>query len=425
VNTQHPAADAAHRVGAGPRHAAPDDEMAPPKSRPDYRRPLVGLATVAALVGVVALCVSLFRGDFDQGLSVTVLSARAGLVLNSDAKVKLHGVQIGRVAAINARPDGQAAIELSLDESQVHLVPANVLVEIASPTAFGAKSIELLDPENPSPQRISAGQVIHARHVMVEINTLFQQLTSLLDKVAPDKLNETLAALGSALSGRGHQIGKTIDQLDALLATIEPALPALSRDLAAAPTVFNTYADAAPDLVAIIDNTTRLSRWIVDEQHNLDAFLLSAIGLAQAGTPVLSENRQPLTDVLHLLVPTTDLTNEYNPALNCQITAMAHIAKWPPLRIPGAEVIAGLTAGQERYRYPGDLPKAAAKGGPHCEDLPVPFLSRPRWVVADTGSNPWKYGNQNIVLNSDGLKQWLFGPIDGPPRNTAQIGQPG
>src|SRR2546430_1428667 len=99
-------------VTSGPRRwrpdpiretAAPDEGRARPKStleRPDYRRPLAGLATVAALVGVVALCVSLFRGDFDQGLSVTVISPRAGLVLNSDAKVKLHGVKIGRVAAI-------------------------------------------------------------------------------------------------------------------------------------------------------------------------------------------------------------------------------------------------------------------------------------------------------------------------------------
>jgi phospholipid/cholesterol/gamma-HCH transport system substrate-binding protein len=408
VRAQHPAVDAGHRVDAGGR-----------------RRALAGLAAVVAFVGVVGLAVGLFRGDFARGLPVTVISSRAGLVLNSDAKVKLHGVQIGRVTAINARPDGQAVIDLTLDESQVHLVPANVLVEIASPTAFGAKSVELVDPEHPSSERISAGQVIQSRHVMVEINTLFQQLTTLLQRVAPDKLNETLTALGSALSGRGHQIGQTIDEFDAFLATIEPALPTLSRDLAAAPTVFNTYADAAPHLVATIDNTTRISQSIVDEQHNMDEFLLSAIGLAQAGNPLLTENRQPLTDVLHLLVPTTDLTNKYNPALNCQITGMAHIAKWPPLRIPGAEVIAGLTAGQERYRYPGDLPKVGAKGGPHCEDLPVPFLSRPRWVVADTGSNPWKYGNQNIVLNSDGLKQWLFGPIDGPPRNTAQIGQPG
>jgi virulence factor Mce-like protein len=393
--------------------------------RPHYRRPLAGLFTAAAFVGVVALAISLFRGDFSHGLPVTVLSPRAGLVLNADAKVKLHGVPVGRVTAITSRPDGQAAIELTLNESDVHLVPANVDVEIASPTAFGAKSVELIDPEIPSAQRITAGQVIHARHVMVEVNTLFQQLTSLLDNIAPDKLNETLAALGSGLSGRGPVIGTTIDNFEAFLEAVEPALPALSRDIAAAPTVLNTYADAAPDLITTLDNTTHISETIVDEQDNLDAFLLSGIGLAHTGTPVLNDNRQPLADVLHVLAPTTALTNEYNAALNCQITAMAFISKWPPLRLPGAEVIAGLTAGQERYRYPGDLPKVAAKGGPRCEDLPVPFLGRPRWVVADTGSNPWKYGNQNILLNSDGLKQWLFGPIDGPPRNTAQIGQPG
>ena len=36
-----------------------------------------------------------------------------------------------------------------------------------------------------------------------------------------------------------------------------------------------------------------------------------------------------------------------------------------------------------------------------------------------------QYGNQGILLNSDGLKQMLFGPLDGPPRNSLQIGMPG
>lgn len=391
----------------------------------DYRRPLAGLVTAGALIAVVALSLCLFRGDFHQGMPVTVHSARAGLVLNPDAKVKLHGVAIGRVTAISTRPDGQTTIELSLDETYSHLVPANVVVEIASPTAFGAKSVEFIDPERPSPQRIAAGQIIQADHVMVEINTIFQQLTTLLDHIAPEKLNETLTALGSALSGRGQQIGKTISDFDTFLAGIDVALPALSHDLATAPTVLSTYADVTDDLLTSVENSISLSQTIIDEHDHLDEFLLSATGLAQTGAPVLNQNLAPLAEALNLLVPTTSLTSEYNAALNCQLTAMVYMSKWPPLRIPGAEVLAGLTAGQERYRYPGDLPKAGAKGGPRCEDLPVPFGSRPRWVVADTGSNPWKYGNQNIVLNSDGLKQLLFGPIDGPPRNTAQIGQPG
>ena len=82
--------------------------------------------------------------------------------------------------------------------------------------------------------------------------------------------------------------------------------------------------------------------------------------------------------------------------------------------------------GVERYRYPANLPKVAATGGPQClgaaERAPE---YRPPLLVADVGANPAQYGNQGILLNSDGLKQMLFGPIDGPPRNTAQIGQPG
>jgi hypothetical protein len=82
----------------------------------------------------------------------------------------------------------------------------------------------------------------------------------------------------------------------------------------------------------------------------------------------------------------------------------------------------------ERYRYPANLPKVAATGGPHCEDVGLPmvgFNEHAPFVVADVGANPAQYGNQGILLNSDGLKNFLFGPLDGPPRNTAQIGQPG
>ena len=55
----------------------------------------------------------------------------------------------------------------------------------------------------------------------------------------------------------------------------------------------------------------------------------------------------------------------------------------------------------------------------------VPTNFRPPFVVTDVGANPWAYGNQGILLNSDALKEALFGPIDGPPRNSAQIGMPG
>jgi len=127
-----------------------------------------------------------------------------------------------------------------------------------------------------------------------------------------------------------------------------------------------------------------------------------------------------------LLRPTTDLTNEYNKALWCGFAGLAEMGKSPPLSEPSINIIASITWGAERYRYPTNLPKVAATGGPHCMGLPNrPFNSTAKVLIADTGSNPVVYGNPQLLLNFDGLKQLLYGPIDGPPRNPAQVGQQG
>jgi phospholipid/cholesterol/gamma-HCH transport system substrate-binding protein len=391
-------------------------------------RPLAGLLSVMALVAIVAFAVQMFRGALSPAVAVTVLSARAGLVMDPDAKVKMLDVVVGKVSSIEDLPDGQAAIHLAMDPAQLHLVPANALVKIASTTVFGAKFIQLTLPANPSPQPLQSGQVLDATHVTVEINTVFEQLSALMSKIEPAKLNATLGALSSAFSGRGEQAGQTIARLDHFFTTIQPSLPQLDHEFDVAPDVLNAYADAAPDLIRVLDNTARISQTVVDERDNLDAALLGIIGLADRGNDVLGANRQPLTDLLHLLIPTTDLLNRYHISLTCTFVGMLPFYHNPPSPVPGLVGLGSLVLGKERYRYPQDLPKVAAKGGPHCADLGMPdigYENLPPYLVADTGTNPFQYGNQGILLNSDGLKQLLFGAIDGPPRNTAQIGQPG
>ncbi|QUR69943.1 MCE family protein [Mycobacterium spongiae] len=384
------------------------------------------MLTVLVIGAVVALAATLFQGGFTESVPVTVVSPRAGLVLNPDAKVKMRGVQVGKVDSIELLPNGQAALHLAMDPSQMRLIPSNVLVDIASTTVFGAKYVELVPPDAPSEQHLQPQAVLAGKHVTVEINTVFQELTSVLAKIEPEKLNETLGALARAFSGRGAMLGQALTDLDSFLATIEPSLPALSHDIAVTAEVANAYADAAPDLVSTARSASQISTTIVDEQRNLDALLISAIGLADIGNDVLGTNREPLTEVLHLLVPTTDLTNEYAEGIYCGIAGLAQIANGPPLEEPGIWLSASLTWGAERYRYPTNLPKVAATGGPQCLDLPnIPFDTAEPFVVADVGANPAQYGNQQLLINSDALKQLLYGPIAGPPRNSAQIGQPG
>jgi virulence factor Mce-like protein len=394
--------------------------------KPGIARPVAGLATVVAIAAIIALAVGLFQDSFTKTVPVTVISQRAGLVMYPNAKVKLNGAQVGKVSSIELLPDGRAALHLALNPALVNDIPANVSAGITSSTVFGSKFVELNPPPDPSAKSIQAGQVIDGKHVTVEINTVFQQLVSVLSQIEPAKLNQTLGAIAKSVNGRGNKFGQTLADLDTALTKLNPSLDTINHELAVAPKVFDAYGDVSGDLLSTVSNATKISDTIVDQNQNLDTLLVSAIGLADVGTQVLSENRGPLADVVHLLVPTTDLLNKYNAALTCGIGALVPLATGPGAPLPGAVLLQSFFLGRERYRYPANLPKVAASGGPQCVDLPkVPFETSPPFVVSDIGANPAQYGNQGILLNSDGLKQALFGPLDGPPRNTAQIGQPG
>ena len=114
---------------------------------------LAGLATLIAIAAVIAFSVGAFRGSFTPSAPVTVLSPRAGLMMNNNARVTMRGVEVGKVESIEALPNGQAAVHLAMNPSQLHLIPANVQVEMSSPTVFGAKYVQLMPPAEPSPSR--------------------------------------------------------------------------------------------------------------------------------------------------------------------------------------------------------------------------------------------------------------------------------
>jgi virulence factor Mce-like protein len=391
-----------------------------------YSRLVAGIISLLALVGIVAGGVVQFRGGFTRTAPITVMSDRAGLLMNPGARVKLHGAQVGTVADVRQTPDGRAELTLAIDPARLAIIPANTLVEIGATTVFGAKAVEFLTPPEPSTTPLSAGQILDSQHVTVEANTIFEQLNQLLGKIDPAKLNATLTAISTAFGDRGQSFGQSLSDFNAFLAKFEPSLPQLTAALQMLPEVSTAYADAAPDFMTLVRNAVQISKTLVDKQSSLDRFLVSTIGLADIGNDVLGSNRERLADVVHLLAPTTDLTSEYHEALNCSLVGMLNFALKPPGPVPGINDLGALTMGIERYRYPQDLPKVAATGPPQCAgQLPLQFGTWPNKVVADVGTNPARYGNPNLMWNTDLWKQILFGPVDGPPRNSSQFGQPG
>ncbi|MBY6414689.1 MCE family protein [Rhodococcus sp. BP-252] len=374
---------------------------------------LAAAGLVLGLVAVVGLALTIFSGGFRSTVPVTVTSERAGLVMDPQAKVKLRGVEVGRVASISQQ-DGMARLQLDMNPSTLSMIPANAAVEIKSTTVFGAKYVNFVVPPDPSVQTLVPGAVISADNVTVEFNTLFQHLSDVLQQLEPEKLNATLGAVSSALRGRGEELGELLAESDEYLATINPSLPALQRDLAAAAVVTNVYADATPDLMRVLDNATTTSNTIVAEQANLDLLLMNVTGLADTSNQVLTENEQPLETALHTLTATTTLLDEYSPELTCFIVGLnkGRLA-FGPLAGAGDKASIALSSsfllGDPAYTVEKDLPKIAATGGPNCYGLPDfdPKQAPAPFVVADTGDTPYVPTTQPSV-DVPTIFQFLF-----------------
>lgn len=379
-----------------------------------YKLAALGMVLIIALAVVFSLV--MFFGGFTPKEPVTIVVPRSGLVMDSAAKVKFRGAEVGRVGKIEPE-NGEVRLELDMNPDLMRLVPGNAQVDIRSTTVFGAKYVNFVEPAQPA-GRLQPGQVLRGDSVTVEFNTLFERLTEVLNMVQPEKLNATLTALGTALQGRGQLLGDLLVNADRLLRELNPSLPALQHDFRSTAAVTNLYADTAPDLLRTVDNVTALSHTLTDNEQSFDALLLDTIGLADTTGAVLNENEQSLVTALDLLRPTTDLLNAYKPALYCVIRGLA---KAMPLaddlfggRNPGASFNASFMYGAEAYQYPNDLPKVNATGGPRCAGvLDRAPGSHADYVVTDTSEvNPF-IPSTRIYQNHPTVFEVLFAGMPG------------
>ncbi|WP_083913114.1 MCE family protein [Nocardia concava] len=379
---------------------------------------LAGAGLVLVLVGAVAICLIMFAGGFQDTAKVTVSAPRAGLVMDRDAKVKIRGVEIGRVKSIGDNADGSARIELALDPDKLKLVPANATVDISSTTVFGAKYINFVAPEKPSADSLRPGATVRAQSVTVEFNTIFQHLNDVLAKVQPEKLNATLTALGTALQGRGDKLGQALVDADVFLQQINPTLPTLQTDLQKTTIVSGTYADTVPDLLRTTDNAVVTGKTIVDEQQRIDAMLTDLIGLSDTTTPILNEIGSPVVEALALLRPTTGILNEYRSAIYCTIVGLGSnmplVADMFGGRYPAVNMNASIMPGGEPYKYPQDLPKVNASGGPHCEGVldNVPGVPNGFLVVDTSEGEAWHPETNPLHVNAN-VFQLLYAGMPG------------
>jgi phospholipid/cholesterol/gamma-HCH transport system substrate-binding protein len=363
---------------------------------PIWWAPVLVLVVVAAST----LTAMAFYGTLRTTVPLTVISDRAGLVMEDGAKVKLRGVQIGEVASVDAYADpagtNLSKLRLKIAPNDFQYLPNNVEAEIKSSTAFGAKYVDLIVPsEGASSRRLAPGAVLHSRNVTVEVNTVFENLESIVRAIDPAKLNGVLSALADGFRGKGDRIGQAITEGNRALLAVNPKMPTVRRDWQLFGKTTQAYSDAAQDILATLDSFSTTSVTITKNKTVLDEVLLSAIGFADSGVNTIGGNQPNLVSAINLVAPTFELLNKYSPTYTCMFQG----AQWY-LEHGGRDAMGGngkslmidggLLFGDDPYRYPANLPIVQAKGGPggkpSCGSLPDASANFPvKYLVTDTG----------------------------------------
>jgi phospholipid/cholesterol/gamma-HCH transport system substrate-binding protein len=182
------------------------------------------------------------------------------------------------------------------------------------------------------------------------------------------------------------------ERLEAELAKADERIRAM-RD-AALTNVGDIAADAASDIVAILDAASTTSTTVVNQKSSIDSVLLNAAGLSQSGIDLLGASKDNFLSAVNTLEPTTALLNYYKPEYTCTLQGATWIIDNSKSVFGGdgrtVVLDVAFMPGNDPYTFPDNLPIVAAKGGPGgkpgCGSLPDATKNFPvRQLVTNTG----------------------------------------
>lgn len=400
-------------------------------------RRLTGVAFLLVPALLIWLSIAIYDKQFTEATTVTLRASTAGHEMHPLADVKVRGVVVGEVRSIEADGSG-AKLELALKPGMTEHVPSDVRARLLPTTVFGARFVSLVPPPGSTAPPIAEGDVISEDRSenAVELSEVLNHTMDLLDTIQPAKLAATLNAMSRALQGRGDQIGRNFEQLDAYLRRLNPEVPALTRNLAELAEFSQHAADAAPDLLQALTDFTVTSRTIAEQRAALASLYDSISGSAADLTDFLNANSGTIIALATASRGSLALLRRYAPAAPCTFRTLADFVPMMN-RVLGKGtdkhgVHGVLVSVPHKGRYlPGrDRPRYDSGGGPHCPS--VPYLSSgdgtrilpAGGVPGEGGLGPANSASENDLVNElagpsldevpEELPDWssvLIGPI--------------
>ena len=221
-----------------------------------------------SLFGVIAVFVIslayLFGAVLDTPLThrpptvVVDLHATGGLYTGS--AVTYRGVNIGKVTDISLTPNGvEARVKLTSDLQ----IPSDTLAVVRSLSPVGEQYLDFQPNTDRGPFLQDGDHVpAAATDIPRTLASSVININRLLDQINPDHLHEVLTALATGLNGTGDDLGRLVDQSDAILADLQTYWPQTRSLLHNGSTVLDVGIDNAANIQSMATSAKQFGAFL-------------------------------------------------------------------------------------------------------------------------------------------------------------------
>jgi virulence factor Mce-like protein len=338
-------------------------------------RRVLGLVFFLVLALYLALSVGMFDKRFTRVVKVDLVTDTAGNALPPDADVKVRGLIVGEVRSASSQED-EVTLALAIQPDKAPLIPSDATARLLPKTLFGERYVSLIVPEGDTAPPIQAGDTLRQDKSgnAVEVGQVLDGLLPLLQAIPPQDLANTLGALSQGLSGRGAELGLTLDRLEEIFGGLNTELPAIQEDLRGLADFSQTYSEAAPDLVDALDNLRTTGNTVVEKQGEISTLLASLTGTSSSTADLLQTNAESIVSIAADSREALQLLGRYSPSFGC---TLADFVKAEPIArellalddpYPGGRGSVQFINPKGRYLPNQDEPRLLDDRGPACYD---------------------------------------------------------
>lgn len=395
--------------------------MSSPRGQSVTRLRLTGGVFLLVMALLAWLSVALYQKTFSSAAMVTLYTSDVGNEMHPGAQVMVRGVPVGEVRKVSAEGSG-ARLLLALQPGALPRLPANVSAMMLPTTLFGERYVDLVLPARPSVRTLADGSVIRQNRSRdaLELQSVLNNLLPALSAVQPDKLSLTLTALAQGLSGRGEKLGRTLATLNAYLRNLTPLLPRLDSDIKLLSGLTKTYTQAAPAILAALNDFAATGETIATQRAAFAALLGNLTSTSDNLRAFLDANSANLIRLSADSLPTLRILATYAPEFPCTLRRLAEFVPnmdkvlGAGTKQPGLHAQVVVVPSPGKYVPSANTPVYGDNLGPHC--YPVPFPG----IALHDGSSPPK---KSPPARSARLSAFGPGGVAGSPAEAELVRQ--